>query len=232
LPDRDSPADLKADKERQITSSSLHLPRDQYRSMPWRNGLGVTREIAREPGADAEYLWRLSLASVTASGPFSNYAGYRRSVTLIGGKGFRLAIGDQEPVTLDTVGATAFFPGDVQTGCVLIDGACSDLSLMVREPGTIISVVRIRDTVEREVPLVAGALKAVFYLAGGTLRTHMAGPMAASQAHADIELAAHDSVLLGPQTVSLSVPSFAIAPLDLLLLTWTAASIEAPRDSL
>jgi uncharacterized protein len=232
LPDRDRPADLQADNERRITGSALHLPRDQYRSMPWRNGSGVTLEIAREPGAGADYLWRLSLASVTASGPFSDYAGYRRSVTLIGGNGFRLDIGDQEPVILDTVGASAFFPGDVPTGCVLIDGACNDLSLMVREPGTISSVIRIRDTVERELPLLAGALKAVFCLRGGTLRIHTAGPMAAGQARAEIKLAAHDSVLMGPQTVALSVPASSIAPADLLLLTWRAASAEVLRDRL
>jgi hypothetical protein len=101
---------------------------------------------------------------------------------------------------------------------------------MVREPGTITSVIRIRDTVERAVPLLAGALKAVFCLRGGTLRTHTAGPMAASQAHAEIELAAHDSVLMGPQTVALTVPASSIAPADLLLLTWRAASAEALRD--
>jgi len=220
------------DPVRRMTGSGLHLPRDQYRSMPWRNGSGITREIARDAGAGAEFLWRLSLALITASGPFSNYAGYRRSVTLIEGNGFRLDSGAQEPVTLDTVGATALFPGDVPTGCVLIDGACSDLSLMVREPGSIISVIRIWDTVERSLPLVAGAMKAVFCLRAGALRIHTANPMPASQAHAEMQLDLHDSVLMGPQTVALSVPASRNAPLDLLLLTWRAASAEPPRDSL
>jgi environmental stress-induced protein Ves len=215
-----------------ITGSGLHLPRDQYRSMPWRNGSGITQEIARDAGAGAEFLWRLSLASITASGPFSNYPGYRRSVTLIAGNGFRLDIGAQEPVTLDTVGATALFPGDVPTGCVLIDGACSDLSLMVREPGSIISVTRMRDTLERSLPLVAGAMKAVFCLMAGALRIHTASRLPASQAHAELQLELHDSVLMGPQTVALSVPASRNAPLDLLLLTWRAAAAEPPPDSL
>jgi environmental stress-induced protein Ves len=215
---------------RHLTGGGLHLPRDQYRSMPWRNGSGITREIARDAGAGAEFLWRLSLASITASGPFSNYDGYRRSVTLIAGNGFRLAIGAQQPLTLDMVGATALFSGDVPTGCVLIDGACSDLSLMVREPGTIISVIRIGDTVERSMPLEAGVMKAVFCLRAGALRIHTASAMPASQAHAEMQLDLHDSVLMGPQSVALSVPASRSAPADLLLLTWKAASAEPPRD--
>lgn len=215
-----------------IAASGLHLPRDQYRSMPWRNGSGITREIARDAGAGAEFLWRLSLASITASGPFSSYHGYRRSVTLIAGNGFRLAIGAQQPLTLDTVGATALFPGDVPTGCLLIDGPCSDLSLMVREPGTIISVIRVGDTVERSLPLVAGAMKAVFCLRAGALRIHTASPTPTGQAHAAMQLDLHDSVLMGPQTVALSVPASRSAPADLLLLTWKAASAELPQDKL
>jgi environmental stress-induced protein Ves len=215
-----------------IAGSGLHLPRDQYRSMPWRNGSGITREIARAAGVGAEFSWRLSLASIAASGPFSSYVGYRRSVTLIAGNGFRLAVGAQEPVTLDTVGATALFPGDVPTGCVLIDGACSDLSLMVREPGMIISVTRIRDTVERSLPLVAGAMKAAFCLRAGELRIPAPSPRPTSHAQAAMQLELHDSVLMGPQTVALSVPASRTRPADLLLLTWKAASAEPPRHSL
>jgi environmental stress-induced protein Ves len=218
----------------QLTGGGLHLPHDQYRSMPWRNGSGITREIVRDAGAGdgAEFSWRLSLASITASGAFSNYAGYRRSVTLIAGKGFRLDIGSRQPVTLDTVGATALFPGAVPTGCVLIDGPCSDLSLMVREPGSIISVSRISDTRQRSLPLVAGAMKALFCLTAGALRIHTASPTPASQEHAELQLDRHDSVLMGPQSVALSVPASGNAPLDLLLLTWRPASPGPPRDNL
>ena len=140
--------------------------------------------------------------------------------------------GFSELMIRKSVGATALFPGDVPTGCVLIDGACSDLSLMVREPGSIISVIRICDTVERSLPLVAGAMKAVFCLRAGALCIPTASPMPASQARAEMQLELHDSVLMGPQTVALSVPASRNAPLDLLLLTWRAASAEPPRDSL
>ncbi len=48
-------------------------PRD-FVPKPWKNGLGVTREIHIHPeGANFEedsFLWRLSSADVTAGGPF------------------------------------------------------------------------------------------------------------------------------------------------------------------
>jgi environmental stress-induced protein Ves len=205
-----------------------HLPREHYRSMPWRNGSGVTLEIAREPATGGEFLWRLSLASVATSGAFSNYAGYQRCVTLVAGAGFRLAIGVQAPVVLDAVGASAFFPGDAPTHCVLIDGACNDLSLMVREPGAIISVTRIQAGARRVVPLLAGARAAVFCLSGDTLLTAASEPAADGPAHTEIKLAMHDTVIMGLQTAALSLRPSSSTPLDLLLLTWKTASAGPP----
>jgi environmental stress-induced protein Ves len=162
------------------------------------------------------------------SGPFSNYAGYQRCVTLIAGAGFHLAIGPQAPVVLDAVGASAFVPGDTPTDCVLIDGACNDLSLMVREPGAIISVTRIQLGARGVVPLLAGARAAVFCLTGGTLLTAASDPAADGPAHAEIKLAMHDTVLMGLTTAALSLRPTSSTPLDLLLLTWATASPWPP----
>jgi uncharacterized protein len=211
-----------------MTGSGQHLPRGRYRPMPWRNGSGVTLEIAREPATGGEFLWRLSLASVATSAAFSNYAGYQRCVTLIAGAGFRLTIGDQAPVVLDEVGASAFFPGDAPTDCELTDGACSDLSLMVREPGAIVSVTRIQGAAARVVPLLAGARAAVFCLTGGTLLSYAPDPAADSPVHTETKLAMHDTVLIGLQTAALSLRPSSTTPLDLLLLTWKTASPGPP----
>lgn len=193
--------------------------------MPWRNGAGITLEIAREPSAHSELLWRLSLATVATSGPFSNYAGYRRSVTLIDGDGFRLGIGGQKPVVLDCVGATALFPGEASTTCTLINGASSDLSLMVREPGAIVAVTRIQLTASRVMPLRAGVLKALFFLQSGIiLLTPSDSEMADSEERAEMEFAAHDTLLLGPQAAVVSARPFSAGAAELLLLTWKPAS--------
>jgi environmental stress-induced protein Ves len=182
--------------------------------MPWRNGMGVTLEIAREPSIGDDFQWRLSLATVASSGPFSNYAGFGRSVTLIAGEGFQLGIGDQAPVVLDRLGATALFPGDAATRCTLLNGPATDLSLMVREPGTIISVTRIQAVAPLTVPLKAEASKAAFCLRDGT---RLAAPT-----HAELELALHDTVLLGEQLTSVSLSAPGNLSADLLLLTWKA----------
>jgi uncharacterized protein len=204
----------------------LHLRREQYRSMPWRNGMGVTREIAREPSASDDFQWRLSLASVASSGPFSNYSGYQRSVTLIEGEGFQLGIADQDPVVLDWLGATALFPGDAPTHCTLVNGPCIDLNLMVREPAAIMSVVRIQGVATLTVPLESEALKAVFCLRDGTRLTTGGDPMAGRGTHPELRLALHDTVLLGQhvKTVSLNPPPGMSA--DLLVVTWQPASTE------
>jgi environmental stress-induced protein Ves len=61
--------------------------------VPWRNGGGVTREVARcaAPAASPrEFLWRISIASVALAGPFSRFDGFERLITVIEGAGMRL----------------------------------------------------------------------------------------------------------------------------------------------
>lgn len=56
---------------------------------PWKNGGGVTRTIAARTEDDAT-LWRLSMADVAQGGPFSNFAGLTRSLTVVSGDGMVL----------------------------------------------------------------------------------------------------------------------------------------------
>src|SRR5580704_18524258 len=149
-----------------MTGSVRLRRRSDYLSMPWRNGAGVTLEIARDSPSNVEFQWRLSMATLSASGPFSMYPGYRRSVTLVGGDGFRLDIDHQRSAVLDAVGATSFFPGEVATTCTLLGGECRDLSLMVREPGEIISVVSVVNRRREDLPIHAAAMNAIFCLRG------------------------------------------------------------------
>jgi environmental stress-induced protein Ves len=143
-----------------------YLPREAYTSMPWRNGTGVTREIAREPAQGESFAWRLSLATIGASGPFSSYPGYERAVALVDGRGFRLNNKDTRTQVLSTRGEHALFPGGAATACELLDGPCTDLSLMVRTPGRINAVARLRVGAELTVAAAAGTLHALFVLHG------------------------------------------------------------------
>jgi len=113
-------------------------PRD-YLAVPWRNGRGITVELAREDtggddaseGDAAGFLWRLSRADVPADGPFSRFAGVDRVLLLLDGAGMRLDFGPHGTATLDRRHAMARFSGDWETHCRLLDGPCRDLNVMV-----------------------------------------------------------------------------------------------------
>lgn len=66
---------------------------------PWKNGGGVTREVAAVPeqaGLDS-FVWRVSIADVAQAGPFSRFAGIDRTLVLLSGAGMLLdEIGEPE----------------------------------------------------------------------------------------------------------------------------------------
>jgi environmental stress-induced protein Ves len=71
----------------------LHLRPSDYRVMPWKNGLGTTTEIAVDPpGARIDdFTWRISVADLGASGPFSSFPGLDRLLVQIEGAPMTLA---------------------------------------------------------------------------------------------------------------------------------------------
>lgn len=114
-----------------------------YRAMPWRNGLGMTTEIALEPGGGDRYRWRLSIADVVQSGPFSAFAGYDRVIAVVTGAGMHLAVAGRPAVRLDRDSAPYGFPGDVPTDCTLVDGPIRDFNLIFDRAATRGSVARL-----------------------------------------------------------------------------------------
>lgn len=52
---------------------------------PWRNGRGVTRDIATVSARDGGLLWQASLAELTEDCDFSDYAGFDRVFTPVAG---------------------------------------------------------------------------------------------------------------------------------------------------
>jgi len=75
----------------------------QYASLrptPWKNGGGVTTELAMSPpgaGLD-DFDWRVSLASIAEDGPFSQFPGVDRTLVLVSGDGVLLDFGDERVV--------------------------------------------------------------------------------------------------------------------------------------
>jgi len=110
----------------------------QLVASPWKNGGGVTREVAAHP-ADAgldTFVWRVSVADVAQAGPFSRFAGIDRTLVLLSGAGMLLddVQGDNAVTThaLTQPFDSARFAGEAQIDARLVDGPTRDFNLMVR----------------------------------------------------------------------------------------------------
>ena len=98
--------------------------------MPWKNGLGVTEEIAIfPPGADfasGSFGWRLSSATVATDGPFSNFPGCDRLLAVLTGSGLIL---NGDALQGDQV---TRFAGEKAVDGRLISGPVVDLGLIYK----------------------------------------------------------------------------------------------------
>ncbi|WP_040477659.1 HutD/Ves family protein [Longispora albida] len=109
------------------------LPAADRPATPWKNGGGVTREVASGPdgtGLD-DFGWRVSLADVAASGPFSAFPGIDRVITVVDGPGMALTVDGVRTVISERYQPFAF-PGEAVTGCELLGGPLVDFNVMTR----------------------------------------------------------------------------------------------------
>ena len=105
------------------------------RPQPWKNGAGITREIAVGPrGAGvAEFDWRFSLAEVERDAPFSVFPGVDRCIVLLRGAGMRLRSGGGElDHRLGQALVPFHFSGDKRLSATLVDGPSRDFNVMTR----------------------------------------------------------------------------------------------------
>ena len=108
-------------------------------AMPWRNGGGVTREYLAHPTAE-HFDWRLSVAEVTADGPFSAFPGLDRILVLLSGKGMSLSFGDGTSVVLSQPMQHHRFPGEAAVQADLLGGPTTDLNLFWRRDAWVAEV--------------------------------------------------------------------------------------------
>ncbi len=105
-----------------------------FRETPWKNGAGTTLELAVHPGGaglDA-FEWRVSMARIERSGPFSRFPGVRRTILLVEGDGFEL-IGPGWTKRLDRPLVPFSFDGGEEVDCRLLGGAVRDFNVMTRQ---------------------------------------------------------------------------------------------------
>jgi environmental stress-induced protein Ves len=102
-------------------------------AVPWKNGGGVTREVAvHPPGADlGSFDWRVGVAEVHAAGPFSAFPGVERQMAVLAGR-LLLAIEGEDTLSLSPESPPLRFAGDVRTFAQPVDAPVTDLNVMTR----------------------------------------------------------------------------------------------------
>ncbi|MEU8831268.1 hypothetical protein SAMN02745898_1011411 [Streptomyces sp. 136MFCol5.1] len=122
-------------------------------AVPWKNGGGVTREIAASPeGAPLDaFDWRVSLADVSADGPFSSFPGVDRTLTVVEGAGMDLMVGGEHHI-VDEQYWPHDFPGDLETAGRLLGGPVVNLNVMYRRERTTAEVAVVRGTLRLSAP--------------------------------------------------------------------------------
>jgi uncharacterized protein len=106
----------------------------ELRPEPWRNGGGVSRELASHPKAasaqDGAWDWRVSIAEVTKAGDFSAFPGMERVLTVVDGELLLLTVdGAEHPLEKYR---PFRFSGDAAAHGALPTGDIRDLNVITR----------------------------------------------------------------------------------------------------
>lgn len=156
--------------------------------MPWKNGQGLTAEIAIAP-AEAqfpqdEFRWRLSSATVKCAGDFSQFPGCDRWLAVWKGAGFILNEETVPPF------APHRFAGETPIHCKLVQGEVIDVGLIFR-----------RDRVRAEMKVLKFMKSETLELGPGT---HFIITAEGRAAAGELELAAGESLRVeGPSSLEL-----------------------------
>ncbi|MDO6456165.1 HutD family protein [Celeribacter halophilus] len=110
------------------------IRRSELTAQPWKNGGGLTWEIAAFPaGAGFEDMqWRISMAEVATEGGFSAFAGIDRTLTVLSGTGLHLDFAQGGSVALDNRTPPFSFPGEAALHARLSAGPVLDFNVMTR----------------------------------------------------------------------------------------------------
>ncbi|MFI6872121.1 HutD family protein [Streptomyces sp. NPDC050400] len=148
------------------------LPAAARTAVPWKNGGGVTREIAGAPegAGTADFRWRVSLAEVAGDGPFSAFPGVDRTLTMVEGDGMELTVAGR-PRLIESPYEPRDFAGDVATDCRLLGGPVVNFNVMWRRDAVAAppAVAVVRSALPVEAALVVALSDAGAELGGRTL---------------------------------------------------------------
>lgn len=127
---------------------------------PWRNGGGITRQIAGHtgtaPAPDGGWDWQVSIAEVTKAGDFSPFPGMERVLTVVDGELLLLTVdGAEQPLEKYR---PFRFPGGAATACSLPTGDVRNLNVITRAGSYKGFTFIIEISKKRAHPLFAGQL--------------------------------------------------------------------------
>lgn len=96
----------------------------------WRNGGGITAEVARSSdGSNGQPLWRIAVATIASDGDFSEFPGIDRHLMPLGPDPLALRVDDAEVVV--PLRGVLSFRGEAHVRAVQVDRAGQDLNVMV-----------------------------------------------------------------------------------------------------
>lgn len=146
------------------------IPVDSLKAAPWKNGGGVSREIAIFPnGASlekADFAWRLSTADVSAPGPFSSFPDFERLLTLVKGEELVLELPSLRKSLKP--GVVALFRGDEPAEALLPSGPVADLGL-IYDPDQVMAKMTVIDLEARPRSFALSSSKVFLFCASGEL---------------------------------------------------------------
>jgi environmental stress-induced protein Ves len=124
------------------------LPARERREQPWRNGAGVTVEVAREPAdaGDEAYAWRVSIARLRGASAFSSFPGIDRTLQLLDGQVELTIAGVARVLSPDD--PPIRFAGEDAVACRVLapaaaDGDARDLNVLLRRAARLRTLVAI-----------------------------------------------------------------------------------------
>ena len=178
--------------------------------MPWKNGGGVTTEIATGPSRsdDSDWSWRVSVADVGETGPFSVFPGIDRTIAVIEGAGMDLKFDDGRMLPLE-LDHPVDFDGGASVDGLLRGTSIRDFNVMVdrRYYSATLGIVLGPD--ETSYRAAAGSVVLVHVLDG-------AGTMRAAAGAAET-LGAHETAIYEGETeITVSVAADARAAIVVL----------------
>lgn len=105
-----------------------NLSRENYLVTPWKNGQGITSQIAISPSSatlsELNFDWRISSAKIASSNEFSQFPGFQRILTVIKGQGLKLNQYILKPFEFYQ------FDGNKKIHCEMIGGEVEDLGVI------------------------------------------------------------------------------------------------------